>query len=148
MTSNVHTGSPAGSADPMALEAARAYLRAHGEVEAPALGRSMGGAFEGAQALVVATLQGRPRVGEVVVYERAGRWVAHRLLGCWRGSALTQGDRLWQPDWPPCRMTALEGRVVAVVRAGRRLPVRASRLRVVCGWMRALAWLISRLWRR
>ena len=148
MTENVHTGAPAGSADPMALEAARAYLHRYGEVEAPALGRSMGAGFEGAPALVVAVLRDRPRAGEVVVYERAGRWVAHRLLGCWRGSALTQGDRLWQPDWPPCRLTDIEGRVVAVVRADRRILVRASRLRAARGWARALAWLISRLWRR
>jgi hypothetical protein len=132
----------------MALEAARAIMQSRGEVVAPGLGRSMGAAFMAVDALVIVPLLRPPALGAVVVFERADRWVAHRLLGVWRGRAFTQGDALWRLDWPPCRRTDIEGTVVAVIRGGRRIPVHRSRLRMVRGWARVLAWLISRAWRR
>jgi hypothetical protein len=78
--------------------------------------------------------------GEIVLFARQGRLVAHRVLrkiyqqeGLF---LLTRGDRLRKPD-PPVSPEELLGRVTAIVRGDRRI---APRLTL---WSRAASWVFS-----
>lgn len=67
--------------------------------------------------------------GDVVLYRRDGRMVAHRVLTRTIIGLLTQGDALAQPDSPVHHDDVL-GRVVGLSRCGRSLSHRrSSRLR-------------------
>jgi len=79
--------------------------------------------------------------GEVVLFERDGRLLAHRVLakvgGPERTLLITRGDRLRTPE-PPVSPEELLGRVTAIVRGARRIDPRLSR------WDRAASWVLSR----
>ena len=60
---------------------------------------------------------GAPRPGDLVVAQRHGFLVTHRLVGVDGALAITQGDACAAPD-PPLATEALLGRVVAVRRRG------------------------------
>src|SRR6266568_848730 len=79
------------------------------------------------------------RPGELVLYERAGRFFAHRVVGAYGGTPLliTRGDRLRQPD-PPVSPEELVGRVKAILRGGRRIVPRRT------WWGRAASWVLCR----
>ena len=88
------------------------------------------------------------RPGELVLYERSGRFFAHRVVGamqmpitdCRDPSStflVTRGDRLRQPD-PPVSPQELVGRVKAIVRGGRRIVPRRT------WWGRAVSWVLCR----
>lgn len=86
--------------------------------------------------------------GELVLYERSGRFFAHRVVGAMqmpiadcrdpsRTFLVTRGDRLRQPD-PPVSPQELVGRVKAIVRGGRRILPRRT------WWGRAVSWVLCR----
>lgn len=63
--------------------------------------------------------------GQIVLYRREGKLVAHRIT-CIRGDLLTtRGDSL-QSDDPPIRESHLVGQVVCLVRNGRRVHLNQS----------------------
>jgi len=63
--------------------------------------------------------------GEVVVFERRGRFFAHRVVACSGGPddrhLITRGDRLGHND-PPVSASELLGRVTTIERALRQSP--------------------------
>ena len=79
--------------------------------------------------------------GEVVLFERDGRLLAHRVVEKIGGPEctllITRGDRQRQPE-PPVLPQKLLGRVTAIVRGGRRIEPRQTR------WGRVASWVLSR----
>jgi hypothetical protein len=79
--------------------------------------------------------------GEVVLFERDGRLLAHRVVekvsGPERTLLITRGDGLRAPDWPVSPEELL-GRVTAILRGGRRLEPRLTR------WGQVVSWVLSR----
>jgi signal peptidase I len=113
-----------------------AQLAGGAAAEVPLSGESMYPALREGDCLLVSPLGARaPRPGEIVVVHRAGRLVAHRLVSLCGGRAVTRGDASAAED-VPVALSEILGRVVAVLRRGRRRapPARGSRL--------------SRLWAR
>ena len=99
----------------MALEE---VLRQTGEVTVPAFGFSMGGVLGKADALVIRAARAESvRCGDVVVFRRFDRWVAHRLI--WKFGqrsefiGLTKGDAVRGADRPCAEKAAVIGVVVA-----------------------------------
>jgi signal peptidase len=87
-------------------------------------------------------------VSEVVLFEREGRFFAHRVVEVekvrradggdrYRTVLVTRGDRLRAPD-PPVEAEELLGRVTCILRGGRRL---APRFGV---WHRLVSWVLAR----
>jgi hypothetical protein len=79
--------------------------------------------------------------GEVVLFEREGRLLAHRVVekvgGPERTLLITRGDGLREPD-SPVSPEELLGHVTAILRGGRRIEPRLSR------WGRVASWVLSR----
>jgi signal peptidase I len=79
--------------------------------------------------------------GEIVVFERNGLLVTHRVVekvgGPERTLLVTRGDALRAPD-APVSSEELLGGVTAILRGGRRLEPGLTR------WSRAASWLFSR----
>jgi hypothetical protein len=79
--------------------------------------------------------------GNVVLCERHGGFLAHRVVGKVAGPKgallITRGDALRTPD-PPVSPEDLLGRVTAILRGGRRIEPGLTR------WRRAASWLFSR----
>ena len=79
--------------------------------------------------------------GDVVLCERQGGFLAHRVVGKVAGPKgtllITRGDALRAPD-EPVSTEELVGGVTAILRRGRRLEPRLTR------WRRAASWLFSR----
>ena len=79
--------------------------------------------------------------GEVVLFERDGRLLAHRVVekvgGPERTLLITRGDGLRAPE-PPVLPEEVLGRVTAIVRGGRRIEPRLTR------WGRVASWVLSR----
>jgi len=79
--------------------------------------------------------------GDVVLCERQGGFLAHRVVGKVAGPKgtllITRGDALRAPD-APVSSEELLGRVTAILRGSRRLGPRLTR------WHRAASWLFSR----
>lgn len=80
-------------------------------------------------------------LGEVVLFERDGRLLAHRVVekvgGPERTLLVTRGDGLRAPDSPVSPQELL-GRVTAILHGGRRLEPLLTR------WGRAASWILSR----
>jgi len=78
--------------------------------------------------------------GEVVLFKRDGRLLAHRVVakvgGPERTLLITRGDRLRMPE-PPVSPEELLGRVTAIVRGERRTEPRLTR------WGRVTSWVLS-----
>ena len=79
--------------------------------------------------------------GEVVLFERDGRLLAHRVVekmgGPERTLLVTRGDGLRASDWPVSPEELL-GRVTAILRGGRRIKPCLTR------WGRVASWMLSR----
>jgi hypothetical protein len=79
--------------------------------------------------------------GEVVLFERDGRLLAHRVVEKVgrpeRTLLVTRGDGLRVPD-SPVSPEELLGRVTAILRGGRRIVPRLTR------WGRVVSWVLSR----
>jgi GNAT superfamily N-acetyltransferase len=105
-----------------------AELRAGRAVWLEQRGLSMAPSLAPGDRLLVVPLDGAPRVGEIVVAERGGRLVAHRLLALDGAQAVTRGDGCADED-PPIAAAELLGRAVRVERS----PLRALWRRLVDG---------------
>ena len=80
------------------------------------------------------------RVGDVVLFERGGELIVHRVVAAGRDATwITRGDALPTND-PPVDASALLGVVTSVHRRGRSRPM-ADRL---TSGERALAWIVQR----
>lgn len=117
-----------------------AALEAAGELVLPLAGESMGPLWARAEAVVVRVMgRGAPCPGEVVVFERNGRWYAHRLLARRGIRCLTKGDARWAWDRPGVRTDEVVGVVCGLVSGGVRTTVQPSRLRAAWELVRAVA---------
>ncbi|MEI6150679.1 MAG: hypothetical protein WCS01_16405 [bacterium] len=103
-----------------AREMIRCALATGEAVEVAASGLSMGAAFASGSRLVLKIV--RWGCGDVVVFERDGRWIAHRVL--WKCplpnrsgvACVTKGDGVSGVDRPFVRTEELVGVVVGVIR--------------------------------
>ena len=66
------------------------------------------------------------RPGQVVLAQREGKLIAHRIHAIGGDRILTRGDSLPQCDPPVCAAEIL-GEVVSILRHGRHVPVEQSR---------------------
>jgi hypothetical protein len=117
-------------------------LRAYGGAKFAANGASMlpaqwpGDVLEVRRQGVAETLP-----GQVVLYEREGCFVAHRVVDKIRQKGrtllVTRGDRLTQPD-PPVSQDELLGRITAIQRGNRRIVPRST------FWSRMASWVLCR----
>ena len=64
----------------------------------------------------------RWRVGDVLLGERSGTWIAHRLVSMSDAAVVLRGDAMAQPD-PPLPRTSVLGRVARVEIGGFRISV-------------------------
>jgi hypothetical protein len=89
----------------------------------------------------------------VVVFRRGDRLIAHRVLRIYHRQSepifITKGDHIRRFD-PPANADEIVGRVLAVERGGRQMPLNTAAWRVV-GWLIAvstLAWINLYGWGR
>jgi len=112
-------------------------LRTFGEARLPVNGASMlPTQWPGDLLEVRRTDPAEIRLGDLVVFDRHGRLIAHRVIAD-SPVTLTQGDRLRHPDAPLSGGEIL-GCVTAIYRGRRRLPPGVS------VGNRMAAWLLSR----
>lgn len=114
-------------------------LRQTGEVTVPAYGFSMGGALGKADALVIRAARGESvRCGDVVVFRRFDRWIAHRLI--WKFGprsefvGLTKGDAIRGADRPCPKKKDVIGVVVACRFGEHARSLRTPRARLHAAW--------------
>ncbi len=74
--------------------------------------------------------RGQLRRGDVVLFrsEKDGRWIVHRICGVSGMGFTTRGDVNPSVDEQPLPIDAVEGRVIAVERRGRRVRVPGGRI--------------------
>ena len=120
----------------------RVALEAAGELVLPVAGASMGPAWEAASGVVVRhTLPGTVRWGSVVVFERHGRWYAHRVLARLGRNLLTKGDARWAWDRPLVSPDDVWGVVVSLVVEDQRVAVPSTPVAALLHVLAALvAW--------
>ncbi len=111
-------------------------------VEVAAEGISMGGAFGAGVRLVVKSATSvRWGCGDVVVYAREGRWIAHRVV--WRFPAstgggavcITKGDGVSGFDRPYVRGGELVGVAVGLIQGGRTIDLDRAVRRLQGVWI-------------
>lgn len=121
------------------VDALRAALEAAGELWLPVQGESMGKGFAaGSRVRIQRAGDGRPCAGDIVIYARNGRLVAHRVLARMGDRYVTKGDARWAWDRPLVRREEIVGVAVAMEPGGQRLPERAKALmELVCA---IIAW--------
>lgn len=89
-----------------------------GEVRLKVTGASMIPALWPGDVITVKPDAAESQPGQVVLYRRGGKLVAHRVVRAENGLIVTRGDAISQND-PLIRGADIVGRVVAVVRNGR-----------------------------
>jgi hypothetical protein len=109
------------------LDLAAEVLASFGQARLPVTGSSMFPCLQPGDVLEVRQPTGAILAGEVVVFERNGRLVAHRVTGESGGKLITRGDRMRRCDEPVSAAEIL-GCVAAIERRGRRIAPRATRL--------------------
>jgi hypothetical protein len=118
-------------------------LKARGRVTVPASGFSMGALFRSADGLVIERCGGGKRlsVGDVLVFRRFDRWVAHRVIRVYGADSpwlcRTRGDALLRPDEPPVRKGEEVGVVTGLVRGERMVDLGRGMARLsglACAW--------------
>jgi phage repressor protein C with HTH and peptisase S24 domain len=120
----------------------REILKSSGQAKLPVTGTSMLSSIWPGDVLEVSRQNATDICpGEVVLFERDGRLLAHRVVekvgGPERSFLITQGDRQREPELPVSPEELL-GRVTAIVRGGRRIEPRLTR------WGRVASWVLSR----
>jgi hypothetical protein len=121
---------PADNAAAVKCDLAGEVLRAFGNLRFRAMGWSMLPTVWPGDALVVKRVSSdQVDIGDVVLVGRDARLCAHRVVSRVEASGhlhwMTQGDAMPAPD-RPVTATELLGRVAYLVRAGKRIPVRAE----------------------
>lgn len=111
--------------DTAQCEMAAEMLRSFGELRLRVTGTSMLPSVRPGDVLrVVAAKPEDVRRGEIVLFERDGRLFAHRVVES-GARLITRGDRHRHDD-PPVEARELLGRVSAVLREGRAVPLEAG----------------------
>lgn len=94
--------------------------RRFGEVRLKVTGASMLPCVRPSDVLIVRYANSwHLRPGHIVLYHRQGELVAHRVIASRRDQLITRGDMLPQSD-PPVEASDIVGRVVCIIRNGRR----------------------------
>ena len=102
-------------------------LRSQGKLRLRATGRSMLPTIWPGDTLVIERLaEDEVAVGEVVLFARNGRFVAHRVAETMDGVVHTQGDSASRPD-APLVASDLIGKVSMIVRDGKLIQLADSR---------------------
>jgi signal peptidase I len=97
-----------------------------GEVRLKVTGSSMVPAIWPGDVIVVHSLDKMDlQVGQVILYRREGRLVAHRITRVHGDLLITRGDTLQYED-PPVRVSDIVGPVVSLIRNGRHVHLRQS----------------------
>lgn len=119
----------------------------------PIAGRSMLPFIQDGDRVLVAHGCADVRRGDVIVFRRGGRLIAHRVLRIHRRESepifITKGDNIRRFD-PPVSASEMIGRVVAVERGDRQMALNTAAWRAV-GWLIALctlAWIKLYGWGR
>jgi signal peptidase I len=102
-------------------------VRIRGGIRLPAVGTSMVPAIHPGDVLSIQPVDSKEvSLGDVVVYEREGVLIVHRVVGIFAAPSdpywVTQGDRSLRDD-APIRTDELLGRVVSIERKNRRVNV-------------------------
>ena len=123
------------------LSLAKEMLRSFGEFRFVALGSSMIPAlFPGDTLIVRKETHHYSCVGDVLLFSRAGRFYAHRLVHKTEENGylrlITRGDALDKND-PPFTESEMLGRVAAVIRRGRCIDLErhAGRRQLMIRWL-------------
>jgi signal peptidase I len=96
-------------------------VRGFGEVRLMVTGSSMVPAIWPGDVIIVHSIDKMNlQVGQVILYRREGRLVAHRITRVHGDLLITQGDTLQHED-PPVRGTDIVGPVVSLIRNGRHV---------------------------
>ncbi len=119
--------------------------QAGGQHFIPITGRSMLPLFQEGDRVLVAHGRAGVRRGDVIIFRRKGSLIAHRVLRIYHRQSepvfITKGDNAAHFD-PPLHAGEVIGRVLAIEREGRRMPLDTTAWRIV-GWLIAastLAW--------
>jgi len=105
-------------------ELAAQVLRSQETLHLPATGSSMLPTIWPGDSLIIEPLSGDTvELGEVVLFTRNGRFVAHRVVEKIAGKIHTQGDAASRPD-APLTLGDLMGKVSMIVRNGRLIQLR------------------------
>jgi len=95
-------------------------LASFGEARLPVNGFSMFPCMRPGDLLEIRRANGPIPIGEVVVFERHGHLVVHRVIRQSDACLITQGDRLYHPD-EPVPIAEILGCVTAIERRGKCL---------------------------
>jgi signal peptidase I len=104
--------------DPGGRDAVRAWLDSGAPLELKVLSGSMWPSIRPGDIVRAAPLSGRPRLGDIVLIEMAGRRVVHRIRGLGATLAATKGDSSTALD-PPVSNNSVVARIEAVKRGTR-----------------------------
>ncbi|MGA2737708.1 MAG: S24/S26 family peptidase [Bryobacteraceae bacterium] len=105
------------------FDLATEVLASFGEARLPVTGSSMFPCMQPGDLLEIRRPAGPIQTGDVVVFDRHGRLVVHRVVGQTGDLLITRGDRLRYPD-APVPAAAILGCVTAIERRGRRIGTR------------------------
>jgi signal peptidase I len=109
------------------LELAAEVLASFGQARLPVTGSSMFPSMQPGDLLEVHRPAGSIQTGDVVVFERYGKLVVHRVVDRTGDLLVTRGDRVRYPD-APVPAAAILGCVIAIERRGRRIAPRLTPL--------------------
>jgi signal peptidase I len=110
------------------LDLAAEVLTSFGQARLPVTGTSMFPCMQPGDLLDLRRPTGPITAGEVVVFQRHGRMVVHRVVAQTGDLYVTRGDRLRYPD-APVPLHDILACVAAIERGGRRI---SPRLTVFC----------------
>lgn len=106
--------------------------RNFGEVRLKVTGASMIPSLWPGDVITIRPDAASPRPGQIVLYRREGKVVAHRIRHIRGDRLITRGDSMRHDD-PPIRQADIVGQVVCLVRNGHRVHLNQS-----C-WQRAVS---------
>jgi len=109
------------------LELAAEVLASFGQARLPVTGSSMFPSMQPGDLLEIRRPTGPIQTGNVVVFERHGKLVVHRVVSQTGDLFITCGDRVRYPD-APVSAAAILGCVIAIERRGRRIAPRLTPL--------------------
>jgi signal peptidase I len=107
------------------LDLTAEVLTSFGEALLPVTGDSMFPCMRPGDVVSISRSGEAIREGDVVVFERYRRLVAHRVVDCTGALIITRGDRLRHADQPVPR-SAILGRVRSIQRGERSIDPRAG----------------------
>jgi signal peptidase I len=107
------------------LDLAAEVLASFGQARLPVTGSSMFPCMRPGDLLEIRRPSAAIQTGDVVVFERHGRLVVHRVVDRTGDLLITRGDRLRHPD-APVSAAAILGCVTAIERRGRPISPRLT----------------------